>query len=101
MVSFPRRSPTRIALDLFECMDEKNGRASKWDLIKIVGNEAQFRLWINDFLLKEKLVVEISEANHVFYAKSGNGELFHKLLRNGRVVQAFLRVRGRRLRREY
>jgi hypothetical protein len=35
---FHRRAPSRIASELFDCMDEKNGRASKWGLIKIVGN---------------------------------------------------------------
>jgi len=42
-MSFPRRAPTTIALELLDCIDEKGGRASKWDLIKIVGNEAQFQ----------------------------------------------------------
>jgi hypothetical protein len=39
---FPRRAPARIALELFECIDERNGKATRWDLIKVVGTEAQF-----------------------------------------------------------
>ncbi len=100
-MSFPRRAPTTIALELLDCIDDKGGRASKWDLIKIVGNEAQFQQWINDFLYKEKLIEEIRESNHSYYEKTESGELFHKLLRNGKVVRALLRVRGKRLRRTY
>jgi len=100
-MSFPRRAPTTIALELLDCIDEKGGRASKWDLIKIVGNEAQFQQWINNFLYKEKIIEEIHEANHFFYKKTESGELFHKLLRNGKVVHALLRVSGKRLRRTH
>ena len=100
-MSFPRRAPSSIALELLDCIDEKGGRASKWDLIKIVGNEAQFQHWITGFLCKDKLIKEIQEANHCFYEKTENGELFHRLLKNGKVVQALLRVGGKRLRRRY
>ncbi len=41
-MSFPRRTPSRIALELLNCIDAKAGRTTKWDLIKILGNEAQF-----------------------------------------------------------
>ncbi len=100
-MSFPRRAPTAIALELLGCIDEKGGRALKWDLIKIVGNEAQFQQWVNDFLCKERLIEEMREGSHCFYRKTESGELFHKLLRNGKVVQALLRVRGKRLHRTY
>ncbi len=100
-MSFPRRLPNRIALELLDCIDEKNGRASKWDLIKILGNESQFQQWVNEFLLKDKFIMEIHESNHYFYRKTENGELLHKLLINGKVVQALLRVTGKRLRRAY
>jgi hypothetical protein len=95
---FPRRAPTTIALELLDCIDEKGGRASKWELIKIVGNEAQFQQWINGFLRKERFIEEICESNHFFYKKTESGELFHKLLKNGKVVRALLRVSGKRLR---
>lgn len=100
-MSFPRRAPNRIALELLDCIDEKGGRASKWDLIKILGNESQFQQWVNGFLSKDKFVEEIRESSHYFYRKTENGELFHKLLRNGKVVQALLRVSGKRLRRAH
>lgn len=98
-MSFPRRPPHRIALELLDCIDDKGGRASKWDLIKILGNESQFQQWVNAFLLKDKFIVEIRESNHYFYRKTKNGALFHKLLINGKVIQALLRVSGKRLRR--
>ena len=55
-----RRAPARIALELLDCIDGKNGKASKWDLIKIVGTESQFHYWIEEFLLEDKFVEERS-----------------------------------------
>jgi predicted transcriptional regulator len=97
---FSRRKPARIALELLDCIDEKNGKASKWDLIKVVGTEAQFHYWIEEFLLKDKFVEEQRKANHYYYKKTEAGELLHKLLRNGKIMDAFLRVSGKRLRRD-
>ncbi len=100
-MSFPRRSPSRIALDLLDCIDQKEGKASKWDLIKILGNESQFRHWITNFLLKDKFIKEIEESSHSFYSKTENGEFLHRLLNNGKIVRALLRVSGKRLRRDF
>ncbi len=97
---FPRRSPCTIALNLFDCINKK-GEATRWDLIKILGNTEQFRLWVDDFLLKEKLVEERRESKRYFYKMTETGELFHKLLKNGKIMKAFLRVSGKRLRREF
>jgi len=98
-LAFPRRKPNIIALELLNCIDQNSGRASKWDLIKILGNESQFRNWITEFLIKDRFIEEIQESDRTFYRKTENGEFFHKLLRNGKIVQALLRVSGRRLRR--
>lgn len=97
---FPRRRPARIALELFDCLDQKGGRASKWDLIKVVGTESQFHYWVEEFLLRDKFVEEQQESNHYFYKKTETGELLHKLLKNGRIMQALLRVSGKKLRRD-
>jgi hypothetical protein len=97
-MAFPRRAPARIASELFDCIDEKNGRDSKWDLIKIVGNESQFHRWVEDFLLREKFIEGQIESNHYFYRKTEIGELLHRLLKNGKIMQAFLKVSGRKLR---
>jgi len=47
-----RRSPDTIALELLDCVAER-GEATKWDLIKVLGNDAQFRKWIDGFFLPE------------------------------------------------
>jgi len=98
-MSFSRRAPRRIALELLNCLDQKEGRATKWDLIKILGNEAQFNSWVRDFLMKDHFVEEITEFRHYFYRKTESGELFHRLLKNGVIIEALLRVSGKRLRR--
>jgi predicted transcriptional regulator len=97
---FPRRAPARIASDLFDCIDERNGKASKWDLIKVVGTESQFHYWVEEFLLKDKFIEEQQESKRCFYKKTETGELLHKLLKNGKIMQALLRVSGKRLRRK-
>jgi hypothetical protein len=98
-LAFPRRTPSIIALELLNCIDQNNGKASKWDLIKILGNESQFRNWGTYFLVKDKFIDEKEESKRIFYVKTATGELLHKLLKNGDVVRAFLRLSGRRLKR--
>ena len=98
-MSFPRRDPSRIALELLSCIDQKESRATKWDLIKILGNEAQFTHWVTDFLVKDKFVEEIVESRYYFYKKTESGDLFHRLLKNGEIIDALLKVSGKRLRR--
>jgi len=98
-MSLPRRKPARIALELLYCIDAKNGMASKWDLIKVVGTESQFHYWIEDFLLKDRFIIEQEKSNHFFYRKTENGELLQKLLKNGKMLNALLRVSGKRLHR--
>jgi predicted transcriptional regulator len=95
---FPRRAPARIASELFDCIDDKNGRASKWDLIKVVGTESQFHYWIEEFLLKDKFIKEQMESNHYFYGKTETGELLQRLLKNGKMMHALLKVSGKKLR---
>ena len=96
---FPRRKPAKIAIDLFDCIEERNGKASKWDLIKIVGTESQFHYWVEEFLLKDKFIEEKRKSKRYYYNKTEAGELLHGLLRNGKIMQALLRVSGKRLRR--
>jgi hypothetical protein len=97
-MSIPRREPDIIALELLDCIDQKEGKASKWDLIKILGNEAQFRQWMDNFLIKDKFVDEIHESGRYLYKKTQNGEILHTLLRNGKMIRALLRMSGKRLR---
>lgn len=98
-MSFPRRAPRRIVLESLNLIDQKNGQATKWDLIKILGNEAQFNSWVRDFLVNDKFVNENTESGHYFYRKTDSGDLFHRLLKNGTIIEALLKVSGKRLRR--
>jgi predicted transcriptional regulator len=93
----PRRSPDTIALELLNAIEER-GEATKWDLIKVLGNEAQFKIWIEDFLLSEKVLAERREGRNYFYTMTERGELLHRLLKSGNLIKIFRRVSGRRLR---
>lgn len=92
-----RRSPDVIALELLNCVEE-TGEATKWDLIKVLGNETQFVLWVEKFFLPENVLVERREGRHYFYKMTERGILFHLLLKNGNLIRLFSRVSGRRLR---
>ena len=92
-----RRSPDTIALELLNCIEEK-GEATKWDLIKVLGNETQFRMWIEEFFIPGRVIAERREGGHYYYKKTERGELFHKLLKSGNIIKLFNRVSGRRLR---
>ena len=94
-----RRRPSEIALELLDCIDKK-GQSTKWDLLKILGTGSQFTHWMADFLIKEKFVEETKMDNHYFYRKTKMGEQFHSLLRNGKILKAFLQLSGKRLRRK-
>ncbi|UCD45570.1 MAG: hypothetical protein JSV27_03545 [Candidatus Bathyarchaeota archaeon] len=92
-----RRTPDDIALQLLDRVEEK-GEATKWDLIKVLGNEAQFKLWVEDFLLPEKVLEERRDGRNYFFKKTERGELFHRLLRSGNLIKLFNRISGKRLR---
>lgn len=92
------RSPSEIALELFDLID-KDGRASKWEIIKVLGNTAQFRHWVDDFLLKDGLITEIQDGRVSYYVKTRRGSQFHRLLKNGNIMRSFLRISGKRLSR--
>lgn len=92
-----RRTPDTIALELLDCVAEK-GEATKWDLIKVLGNNAQFKKWVEDFMLPEKVLSERREGRNYYYTKTERGEQFHRLLRSGNFIRLFNRVSGRRLR---
>ena len=93
-----RRSPNSIALELLDCIEEKE-QATKWDLVKVLGNETQFRIWITQFFTKEKIIVERREDRRYYYTKTERGELLHKLLKSGNLIKLFTSLSGRRLKR--
>lgn len=96
LVSEPR-NPAQIAFQLLSFIDEK-GRATRWDLIKILGNTRQFGHWVEGFLLKDGFVVE-QKGDALFYTLTTNGELLLRLLKNGNVMRSIVRLSGKRLRR--
>jgi hypothetical protein len=91
-----RRPPSIIALDLLNCIEEK-GEATKWDLIKVLGNERQFSIWIEKFFIAEKVIIERREGAHYYYKKTERGELFHSLLKSGNLIRLFDGISGKRL----
>ncbi len=93
-----RRRPTEIALEILECIDEK-GKATKWELLKILGTGWQFQHWMEEFLLKERFIEERKENNHYFYTKTEMGTQLHELLRNGKMLKVLIQLSGKNLRR--
>lgn len=91
-----RRSPNIIALEILDCIEGK-GEATKWDLIKVLGNETQFRIWIDDFFLPERVITERREGEHYHYRKTERGNMFHKLLKSGNLIKLLNSVSGRKL----
>jgi len=91
-----RRSPDTIALELLDTVEEK-GEASKWDLIKVLGNDTQFRIWVEEFLLSEKVLAERRDGRKYYYTLTERGQLLHRLLKSGNMIRIFNRVSGRRL----
>ena len=91
-----RRSPEEIALELLNVFEEKT-EANKWDLIKVLGNDTQFKIWIEDFFLPENVLEEQREGRNYHYTMTERGKLFHRLLKSGNMIKIFNRVSGRRL----
>jgi predicted transcriptional regulator len=92
------REPVDIAFEILSTI-ENSERTTRWDLTKILGNTRQVYHWIDDFLLKERFLVEEKVENVSVYSLTENGRLLLNLLRNGVVVKSLLRLGGRRLRR--
>lgn len=55
-----------IALELLDFV-AREGEATKRDLIKVLGNDAQFRKWIDGFFLPERVLTERREGRNYFY----------------------------------
>ena len=92
----PRRSPDVIALELLNRV-EASGESSKWDLIKVLGNDVMFKNWMEDFFLPESILEERREGRNYYYTMTDLGRQFHRFLKNGNIIKLFNRVSGRRL----
>lgn len=84
-----------MALELMNAISR--GDATKWELTKILGNTAQFRHWVEDFLLRDGLIDEKKDGRITYYSLTPRGELFYELLKNGDVMRSILRLNGKRL----
>jgi len=99
-VSHPRRRASQIAFDILKEVEEK-GEATKWDLLKIVGNTQQFRHWIEDFLIPKKVLserIEEGARKFYYYSLTDRGKNFFDLLKSGNMIELMLAVSGKRLR---
>lgn len=92
------REPVDIAFEILSSI-ENNERTTRWDLTKILGNTRQVHHWIDNFLLKEKFLMEYKEDKASVYTLTENGKLLLRLLRSGVLIKSVLRLGGKRLRR--
>lgn len=99
-MSFGGRDPPAKCLEFLNAIDRNHGKASKWELIKIAGNETAFRRWVTDFLQLHKFIEENKEGRFTFFKKTERGETFHKTLKDWHMIIAFKRLSGKRLKRE-
>lgn len=90
MEMYPQKDPPTRCLDFFRLVDE--GKATKWALIKLVGNEAAFNRWVVSFFLKYNLLKEVQEGRRTYYMKTEEGELVHSLLSRRKLVVALKRL---------
>ena len=87
-------------LEFLNVIEKKQGKASKFDLWKIAGNEAAFKRWITNTLQRHHIVEEVREGKQRFFRKTEKGETVHKMLRDWDIVVLFKRLGGKRLKRE-
>jgi len=85
-------------LRFFKAIGEKGGSAGRWDLIKVAGNEAAFKRWVEDFLVYHGFVEEVVEGGRTVYRQTERGKDFQRLLEDHDYLMAFRRIMGRKLR---
>ncbi len=92
------RSPVEIAYEIMKHVKENDG-ASRWDLIKILGNTRQFRHWVTDFLVQDGFLEEHSEGGNYTYTVTESGAILYRLLQKGNLMSSIFKLSGKRLRR--
>jgi predicted transcriptional regulator len=92
------RSPVEIAYEIMKHVMDNDG-ASRWDLIKILGNSRQFRHWVTDFLVQDGFLMEHSEGNNYTYTITDSGAMLYKLLQKGNLMSSIFKLSGKRLTR--
>ena len=71
--------PKKI-LQYLDKIDERSGRITKMDFLRIAGNERLSNEWI-EYLLRCNLIIRIRENNREFYAKTDVGQKIHDALK--------------------
>jgi len=92
------RSPVEIAYEIMKHVKDGDG-ASRWDLIKILGNTRQFRHWVTDFLVQDGFIKEHSDGNSYRYTLTESGAMLYRLLQKGNMMNSIFKLSGKRLRR--
>jgi hypothetical protein len=87
---YAKKDPPSRCIDYFILAD--SGKATKWDLIKLSGNETAFNRWVESFLLKYNLLKEVQKGRVTYYEKTEDGELIHHLLLRRKLVAALKRL---------
>ncbi len=92
------RSPVEITFEIMKHVKDNDG-ASRWDLIKILGNTRQFRHWVTDFLVQDGFLKEHSDDDSYTYALTESGAMLYRLLQKGNMMNSIFKLSGKRLRR--
>jgi predicted transcriptional regulator len=89
------RTPVEIAYEILRYIKEND--ASKWDLVKIVGNNRQFDHWVTGFLIEDGFVI-VPDNDSEYYRLSDNGDILFSLLKKGNLMNSLFKLSGSRLR---
>jgi hypothetical protein len=85
-------------LRFLQALDTVGGAAGRWDLLKIAGNEAAFKRWVDGFLVYHRFLEKRVQEGRELYLKTERGQVFQSLLEDYVFVQAFRQISGRKLR---
>lgn len=94
------RSPPIQCKEFLDAIDKGRGEASKWELIKIAGNETAFNRWVTDLLQEHRLVEKLNKGGTIIFRKTERGEVLHKTLKDWHLLAPLLRLSGKRLKSE-
>jgi len=97
-VAEPYPSARVKALRFFNEIDKKGGKALRWDLYKIAGNEANLNNWLQNFFLHHDFLREIKQEGRIYYEKTEAGQKWHQIILTDRFLTAYRQISGKKLR---
>ena len=89
------RTPVEMAYEILRFISYNE--ATKWDLVKIVGNNRQFEHWVTGFLVEDGFVLE-PDRDTEYFRLSSEGEILLSLLKKGNLMNSIFKLSGKRLR---